>query len=367
MTFNELKLNAELVYFGRKYVVLSISPPIIVIKRIEGDGESIEINFVELVTNPSFKAGKTMLKEIEKDNTKFISLLDSLSESHRKKVSVRYQMIRVLLVLERVKRHDIRAMYEFMMNHKDYLSDGQTLNELTQEELILKISHKYSSVDDNGERTKGASVRTIKRLLSAYRQAESEDEKRGEEGLISRAGGGYASRTDNKQLVICHPKKPDEVLQVLDVRIDQKYVPIIKEVIEKEFLNLKRMTKQAFYESVALRCTRQGIEEPKRITMLKLLDRIDSQIKVRMRDGSKAAKKFDDLIRGFSNEEAQYPLHIVEIDHTELDIDVIDGNSGLVIGRPWITLGIDVYSRMVWCMYVSFEPPSANVVTDTVI
>ncbi|MED1669113.1 Mu transposase C-terminal domain-containing protein [Brevibacillus laterosporus] len=336
------------------------------IKRVEGDGESIEINFVELVTNPSFKAGKTMLKEIERDNTKFMSLLDSLSEAHRKKVSERLQMIKALLVLERVKRHDIRAMYEFMMYHRDYLSDGQTLNELTQEELIRKISQRYSAVDEDGGKTKGASVRTIKRLLSAYRQAESEDEKRGEEGLISRAGGGYVSRTDNKQLVICHPKKPDEVLQVLDVRIDEKYISIIKEVIEKEFLNLKRMTKQAFYESVALRCTRQGIEEPKRITLLKLLDRIDSQIKVRMRDGSKAAKKFDDLIRGFSNEEAQYPLHIVEIDHTELDIDVIDGNSGLVIGRPWITLGIDVYSRMVWCMYVSFEPPSANVVRKAI-
>ncbi|MDR3542013.1 MAG: DDE-type integrase/transposase/recombinase [Desulfosporosinus sp.] len=366
MTFNELKLNAELIYFGRKYVVLSISPPNVVIKRVEGDGESIEINFVELVTNPSFKAGKTMLKEIDKDNIKFMSLLDGLAEVQRKKVSERLETIRPLLVLERVKRHDIRAMYEFMMYHNDYLSDGQTFNELTQEELIRKISQRYSTIGEDGDKTKGASVRNIKRLLAAYRKAESEAEKRGEEGLISRAGDGYVSRSDNKQLIICHPKKPDEVLQVLDVRIDEKYIPIIKEVIEKEFLNLKRMTKQAFYESVALRCTRQGIEEPKRITMLKLLDRIDPQIKVRMRDGNKAAKKYDDLIRGFSNEKAQYPLHIVEIDHTELDIDVIDGNSGLVIGRPWITLGIDVYSRMVWCMYVSFEPPSANVVRKAI-
>ncbi|QQE78386.1 Mu transposase C-terminal domain-containing protein [Alicyclobacillus sp. SO9] len=98
---------------------------------------------------------------------------------------------------------------------------------------------------------------------------------------------------------------------------------------------------------------------------MKLLDRIDEQIRVRMRDGNKAAKKYDDLIRGFSNEEAQYPLHIVEIDHTQLDMDVID-ESGLVIGRPWITLGIDVFSRMVWCMYVSFEPPSANVVRKAI-
>jgi len=98
MTFNELKLNAELIYFGRKYVVLSISPPNVVIKRVEGDGESIEINFVELVTNPSFKAGKTMLKEIDKDNIKFMSLLDGLAEVQRKKVSERLETIRPLLV-----------------------------------------------------------------------------------------------------------------------------------------------------------------------------------------------------------------------------------------------------------------------------
>lgn len=367
MTFNELKLNAELMYFGRKYTVLSISPPNVVIKRIEGDGESVEINFVELVNNPSFKAGKTMLKEIEKDNTKFMSLMETLAEEQRHKVSERLKMIRPILVFERVKQHDIRAMYEFMMYHRDYLSDGQTLNELTQEELIHKVSQRFSTVGEDGERKKGASVRTIKRLLSAYRRAESEAEMRGEEGLISRAGIGYVSRSDNKQLVICHPKKPDEVLQVLDVRIDGKYIPIVKEVIEKEYLTLKRMSNEAFYESVSVRCTRQGIEEPpKRITMLKLLNRIDPQIKVRMRDGNKAAKKYDDLKRGFSNEEAQYPLHIVEIDHTELDLDVIDGTSGLTLGRPWITLGIDVYSRMVWCMYVSFEPPSANVVRKAI-
>ncbi|QQE78387.1 hypothetical protein [Alicyclobacillus sp. SO9] len=263
MTFNELKLNSELIYFGRKYVILAIAPPNVVIKRVEGDGESIEINFVELVTNPSFKAGKAMLREIKKDNAKFMSLLDTLPEAQRHKVSGRLKLIRPLLLLERVKRHDIRAMHEFMMYHSHYLSEGQTLDELTQEELIRRISRRYSIVSEDGDGAKGTSVRTIKRLLAAYRQAESEAQ-RGEEGLISRAGSGYLFRSDNKQLVICHPKKPDEVLQILDVRIDEKYIPIVKEVIEQEYLNLKRMTKEAFNESVALRCFRRGIEEPKR-------------------------------------------------------------------------------------------------------
>ena len=53
-------------------------------------------------------------------------------------------------------------------------------------------------------------------------------------------------------------------------------------------------------------------------------------------------------------------LFIVAMDHTELDIDIIDDKSGLVIGRPWITVGIDLFTRMIWCLHVSFEPPSAN-------
>lgn len=93
-----------------------------------------------------------MLKEIEKDNINFMSLLDSLAEAQREKVSERLQMIRPLLVLERVKRHDIRAMYEFMMYHSDYVSNGQTLNELTQEELIRKISQRYSTIGEDGEK-----------------------------------------------------------------------------------------------------------------------------------------------------------------------------------------------------------------------
>jgi hypothetical protein len=44
---------------------------------------------------------------------------------------------------------------------------------------------------------------------------------------------------------------------------------------------------------------------------------------------------------------AQRPLDLVQIDHTKLDIIVVDDEQRLPIGRPWITLAIDVYSRMV--------------------
>jgi putative transposase len=57
--------------------------------------------------------------------------------------------------------------------------------------------------------------------------------------------------------------------------------------------------------------------------------------------------------------DAQRPLDLVQIDHTKLDVIVVDEEQRLPIGRPWITLAIDVYSRMVVGFYISLDPPGA--------
>lgn len=56
------------------------------------------------------------------------------------------------------------------------------------------------------------------------------------------------------------------------------------------------------------------------------------------------------------------PLRRVEVDHTQLDIIVVHPVSGIVLGRPWITLIIDVYTRCILGFTISFDPPSHMVV-----
>jgi putative transposase len=51
-------------------------------------------------------------------------------------------------------------------------------------------------------------------------------------------------------------------------------------------------------------------------------------------------------------------LERVEIDHTWLDMWVLDPVSGVPIGRPWITVAIDRYSGYILGYYVSFYGPS---------
>ncbi len=52
------------------------------------------------------------------------------------------------------------------------------------------------------------------------------------------------------------------------------------------------------------------------------------------------------------------PFEIGHIDHTELDVEVISAQTGQVLGRPWMTLLIDAFSRRVLAFYVTFDPPS---------
>jgi len=54
------------------------------------------------------------------------------------------------------------------------------------------------------------------------------------------------------------------------------------------------------------------------------------------------------------------PLERVEIDHTVLDLFIVDGETKRVYGRPTFTVMLDCYSRMVVGYYVGFEPPSVE-------
>lgn len=51
-------------------------------------------------------------------------------------------------------------------------------------------------------------------------------------------------------------------------------------------------------------------------------------------------------------------LQIVQVDHTKADIFVVDEETRLPIGRPWLTLAMDVCSRMVTGFYLTIDAPS---------
>src|SRR5690606_11644124 len=76
------------------------------------------------------------------------------------------------------------------------------------------------------------------------------------------------------------------------------------------------------------------------------------------RYGEKAAREEYEQIHGHYPG-ADYPLAFVQIDHTLLDIQAVSAKDRMPIGRVWLTLAIDVYSRIVVGFYITIEAPSA--------
>lgn len=349
MRINRIKINSEIIYLGIRYLVILIEPPNVVIKRIEGDGECITVPFIQLASNISSNKGISLKCQVNEAKQTYKSYVTDMTERKREIASKRFDIIRPLILLEGIKIDDKKALYEFIEYYNCYIEKNENIKELIQEDLIKRISLNVN-----------LSTRTIKRYMASYRKFEKELHEDGVEGLVPKNGEGYTKRKDNKILCINHPKRPDIILDSINLRIDDIYIPIIKEVIENEYLTTKQVSKKSIYDSILVKCYLKNVDPLKMITVYKLIDRINPQIKAKMRNSKMASSIYDDIERGFSNEDALYPLHVVEIDHTELDMDIIDDKTGYVIGRPWITLGIDVYSRTVWCLYVSFEPPSSN-------
>lgn len=52
-------------------------------------------------------------------------------------------------------------------------------------------------------------------------------------------------------------------------------------------------------------------------------------------------------------------LSVVQIDHTLVDVMIVDPFERRPIGRPWLTLALDVHTRMVLGMLLSLEAPSS--------
>nr|WP_234896622.1 transposase family protein [Sinorhizobium medicae] len=51
-------------------------------------------------------------------------------------------------------------------------------------------------------------------------------------------------------------------------------------------------------------------------------------------------------------------MQVVQVDHTKADIFVVDEETRQPIGRPWLTLAMDVCSRMVTGFYLTMDAPS---------
>ena len=139
-------------------------------------------------------------------------------------------------------------------------------------------------------------------------------------------------------------------------RLPEKVEAILQKVLDDYFLTGQKMKIAPTIREVELRCKAAGIKPPHGNTIRKRIEWIPEERKVRRRFGAKAADHLFRVVSGsFPN--ADWPLAVVQIDHTPLDIILVNELGRECVGRPWLTVVIDIYSRMVLGYYVSLDPP----------
>jgi len=141
-------------------------------------------------------------------------------------------------------------------------------------------------------------------------------------------------------------------------RLSADLEAIIETTIQEEYLTPQKRTAQRIVDEVRRRCYRANLPPPADNTVRSRLQALRADDTLRRREGARRARQKFDPVPGTFPPPA-WPLAVVQIDHTPVDLIVVDEQYRRPIGRPYLTLAIDVYSRCIPGFCLSLEAPSA--------
>jgi putative transposase len=141
-------------------------------------------------------------------------------------------------------------------------------------------------------------------------------------------------------------------------RLAPEVCEVIQKVIQEHYLTRERPPMSEIVRRVKSACRNGELPEPSRNAIEHRIRRLDANERDRARLGAKAANQRHQPRPGTLG--VLRPLEIVEIDHTRVDVMVVSDDRLEVLGRPWISLAIDVGTRCVMGMYLSMDAPSAE-------
>src|SRR2546428_5054427 len=141
-------------------------------------------------------------------------------------------------------------------------------------------------------------------------------------------------------------------------RLSADLEAIIATTIQEEYLTPQKRTAQRIVDEVRRRASRAILQPPADNTVRHRLQALRADDTLRRREGARRARQQFDPVPGTFPPPA-WPLAVVQIDHTPVDLIVVDEQYRRPIGRPYLTVAIDVYSRCIPGFCLSLEAPSA--------
>lgn len=150
-------------------------------------------------------------------------------------------------------------------------------------------------------------------------------------------------------------------------RVHPEVESLMQRWIETKYLTSQRPSISSVYRSLLIEIDRLNkyreegtpeLEAPHFETFRKRIYGSQERRRLSRRHGESVAKRLDPITSHYPG--ANFPLAVVQADHTKLDVILVDSVFRRPLkDRPYITIVMDVFSRVVLGFHLSLDPPSA--------
>jgi len=137
---------------------------------------------------------------------------------------------------------------------------------------------------------------------------------------------------------------------------------LLQTTLEQHYATYRHKRKRRAYGAFLLACQAAGLPEISQRTFYteagRYLTAYAEQLK---RAGPRAARAFrppsEEAVL-FAPRHGERPWQLAHLDHTEADLELVSSRTGRPLGRPWLTMLIDAFTRRVLAVYLTFAKPS---------
>lgn len=144
-------------------------------------------------------------------------------------------------------------------------------------------------------------------------------------------------------------------------RLHAEQEEILREIVKTHWRGSAAINYKACHRKLQVACHEAGIKAPSYPTLIARIKAMETSHDVRLRHGKRMAYQmgeFVDVLYVDTPVHGSRPFQYVHIDHTQLDIELVSSRTGEPLGRPWLSLAVDAWSRRIVAMYLTFDPPS---------
>ncbi|VVN00354.1 hypothetical protein PS662_03314 [Pseudomonas fluorescens] len=147
------------------------------------------------------------------------------------------------------------------------------------------------------------------------------------------------------------------------IRVADKIMPIITECYEKHYHG-RSASYSNVWKQVQSECFGKGLSSPSRSTVKKVIKSFDKKATHRKKHGLDASNQVFQARPGIAH--TDYPLQVAQMDHTRVDLLLrAEHDRTKIIGRPWLSLIMDLHTRVILGYYLTMFSPSIISVQQT--